>query len=226
MQVVRSLLIILIATCPTLVVAKNGEITVSGDSVIYLEPDHFVVTFHTNERDETAQGANLKLGQVTARILAILESNNIALEDVKTGGANVSEDSNIRDCGPKLMRAWQRITVTVREAAQLDNLVDEVIEAGGFIHGSIQPGLDDATEHRKAALQAAIANAKNQAEEVATQLGRSLGEATNVEFRAVPLQSKVASKEIRSGSFTGSGSRFISGLIPVSQTVKLTFSAK
>ena len=203
--------------------AESGKLSVSGSATLYVEPDFVTVTLTVVHNAVRAADANQEAGQTMKRLLEVARGKDIPDVDLETSGITISVvRANRNDCpSPDNIRAWQSLTVVLRDLEQVESLIDEMVEAGGFVQG-VYPGVDDMQVHKKRALELAIDSAREQAGTVAEQLGLVMGSAIEVSF--------ASAVKVRAAAFglTGdsdSARTYLPGTIPVSESVRVVFES-
>ncbi len=192
--------------------AESGKLTVQGGATLHVEPNFVTVTFSLSSKADGAVEANREVAETMKRLLEVARRQDIPDVDLKTSGITIAENRDRRDdCSTPDIQAWQSLTVILRKLDQIETLIDEMVEAGGFIQ-SVQPGVDDMEAHKRRALELAIDNAREQAGTVADQLGIVMGGAIAVSFA---VGTRVRADTL---SFSRSSARtYLPGMIPVSQ---------
>lgn len=176
-----------------------GELNVSGEGQIKVQPDVVwvrlgVVTEAKTAADAAAQNAALA-GQVVARVLAL----GIEREALQTSGLSIVPIYEYPDGGaPRIVAYRVEDSLTVTCAVELAARVfDEGIGAGANQSSGLSFGLRDPAPHRRKALAAAVAAARDDADVVAAAMGIVLLGAKLVEVDAVgvPVLFKTARTE-------------------------------
>ena len=217
-----------IACVSQFVVAEPGKLSVNGSATLFVEPDFVTLNFYVSREATQAVAANQQVSEVMSQLITIARQQDIAEVDLKTSGISISENRRSRNdnCSAPGIQAQQTLTVVLRDLELVEELIDEMVEAGALIVGGAQPGVDDLEEYSKQALQLAIDNARDQAGVAAEQLGLSVGEAIEVSFssRGSRRRDQFAWSTSNMPS-AASPVTYLPGLIPISQSVSVTFKS-
>lgn len=173
-------------------IPATDTITVSGDGQATLPPDVAKVTFTVQNTEATVVEAQAATTKQANAALAFVEEQGIADKDVRTLSYNIypqySYPSPCRgDVCPAYDNVPKIVGYQVSETVQVT--VRDLTSVGAFLGGlgklSVQNvsgpefSLDDTTAGYDAARADAIAKAKEQATELARQLGVRLGKIVN-----------------------------------------------
>lgn len=185
------MLMVFVAACSgsQTTVAEDAQvqkrITVSGTGQVRVIPD--VAYINIGVRNQAASVSET-LDQNTLQAQAIkdeLVNSGVAEVDIQTSSFNVypqynyDYEGNITDT---VFIVENSIYVTVRNLNDLGMLLGKVTESGANSIYGISFDVTDKTEALKQSRELAIANAKNQAEEVATTAGVKLGEIISIDI--------------------------------------------
>lgn len=170
-------------------VPATDTVTVTGQGQAFLAPDVARTTFSIEHQAATAAAAQAKVTEQANAAIAFVRAEGIAEKDIKTLSYNISPQySYPRPCPPGALcpvsdgtprivgyQVSQTVQVTVRDLDKVNDLI------AGLGSRNVQNlygpdfSLDDPTEGYNAARADAIAKAKQQAAELAKQLGVRLG---------------------------------------------------
>ncbi len=167
-------------------------ISVKGHAEIKALPDVATFSWTTNEEGKTVQDAQDKSADKTNKAIAYLKAQGVKPEDISTGGFNtsekyksvpcpMSEGAQIAPCAnPEVSGYITYQTVTVKIKSAQDNnqkLGQYIAELGkmGVKTTDVTYGFDDTTSLKLTAQQAAIYNARMNAEALAKTLGVKIG---------------------------------------------------
>ena len=159
--------------------ANPRTLTVSGTGVAYLTPDIAYVNIgvHTENKDAaTAVSSNNTNSQ---KVIDALKKSGVADKDIQTTNFSIYPqqqfDNQGKPTGEINYVVDNTVYVTVRDLSKIGNLLDTVVQAGANSINSIQFDVTDRTKALSDARQAAISDAKAQAQEVAKAAGVTLG---------------------------------------------------
>lgn len=173
-------------------IPATDTITVSGDGQATLPPDVAKVTFTVQNTEATVVEAQAATTKQANAALAFVKEQGIADKDVRTLSYNIyPQYSYPNPCRSGVCPAYNDapkiIGYQVSETVQVT--IHDLASVGAFLGGlgklSVQNvsgpefSLDDTTAGYDAARADAIAKAKNQATELARQLGVRLGKIVN-----------------------------------------------
>jgi uncharacterized protein len=165
--------------------ANPRTLTVSGTGVAYLTPDIAYVSIgvHTENTDAaTAVSANNTNSQ---KVIDALKNYGIADKDIQTTNFSIYPQQQVDNQGKPTGQinyvVDNTVYVTVRDLSKIGNLLDTVVKAGANSINSIQFDVTDRTKALSDARQAAIADAKAQAQEVASAAGVTLGAVQSID---------------------------------------------
>lgn len=181
------------AAAMTSVPAEGGAttegITVVGSGVAAGEPDVVRIVIGVEiERDEV-QPALDEANAATAEVLAVLDEEGIAEEDRQTRDFSVHPVHRRQDEGREQIDGYavrNLVEVTVRDVDRVGAIVQAAAQAAGDaarIHG-VRFDLENDGEQLTAARQAALADARDKAEQYARLMEAELGEPVAIEERS------------------------------------------
>ena len=150
-------------------------ISVTGTGIVTVDPD--VATFTVGVMKVATELADAQTQVVTAleSITKTITDAGIDAKDVVTSGysvnpiANYDNDGNY--IGVKGYEVSSNLTVTVREIDSVGTLLDSVVTAGANQVWGISFTVDDPSGPASQARQAAVADARQKADELATAAG-------------------------------------------------------
>lgn len=164
------------------------QLTASGQGKVYLVPDVAYVSIgvHT-ESDTVAAALNNNSTQAQA-IQKALTGLGVDPKDIQTSAFNVYPQQQQPNPKPGSTETTTKTTyavdntvsVTVRDLSKLGALLDQVVKSGANNINGIQFDALDKTKALSEARKLAIQDAKNQAQEIATDSGVTLGDIQTV----------------------------------------------
>ena len=181
----RRAILIAVALLSTFVLAADNNppkaVKVTGTSDVNVTPDKATINIGIEKQSPSAATAKKAADTAAREILAALHSSGVQEKDITTDWLSLSPQYNWRDGKITYFVAEQSLTVTVRDLAKLDTLLDSLIKAGGNRINSIQFETSDLRKYRDQARQMAVTAAREKAEDLAKALGQSIGKAISVE---------------------------------------------
>ncbi|MES2642977.1 MAG: SIMPL domain-containing protein [Myxococcota bacterium] len=175
----------LFATASAAEVEARNSLNVTGVGEIFVSPDEAVLTLGVRSQADTAADAfKAAADKMTAITQALGEQ--VAPERIRTSQLSLQPRYEYNEkTGPKL--------VGYEASAILDIRVDEPMDTGGVLDAAVAAGanevlgvawkVEDEEAAQQQALDAAVEDARTNAELVATQLGATLGEPMRVSIR-------------------------------------------
>lgn len=200
------------AATPMAVGSAPRSVTVSGLGQVAITPDLATVIFgvESNGTDlVAAQNDNAKRTQAT---LDKLKSLGIEAKDLQTTGYNVQPqyDKDQKLTGYKVVNT---VRATVRDLPKLGTMIDGAVAAGANRVSGISFDVANKTEAMSRARQAAVADARQKAEQYAQLTNSTLGAAlkisesvTTPEYRTTNAAPAGAAPAVTTPIETGQGS--------------------
>jgi uncharacterized protein YggE len=164
-------------------------VTVTGTAEVKVVPDRAVIELGVEKEDPSASVAKHAEDATARRILASLRANGIDEKDIQTTYLSLQPRVNYRK-GIRIssyFQAEQTMSVTVRDLAKLDALLESLIKAGGNRIDSIHYETTDSRKYRDQARELAVKAAREKAEALAKALGQEIGKATSIEETSEPV---------------------------------------
>lgn len=179
-----SLACLMMMLVPTALLAQaaHGEerarITVSGEAVVYVQPDKILVTLGIETWNKEVQLAKQENNEIQKRAMAAIKECGVATKDIQTDrlsiepryrGNNYTKD----DFVGYFVR--NSLVVTLKNSERLEDLITKVLDAGvTHIHG-IDFQTTEFKKHRERARELALLAAKEKAQKMAAVLGQKIG---------------------------------------------------
>lgn len=151
------------------------QVTVVGTGEARVAPDMASVQLGVETQAPTTQEA---LAQNTAQAQAIIDQVKqlgVAAEDIQTSGLNIY--ANYDNDGRNITgyTVSNTVSVTIRNLAQAGDLLDKVVQAGANRVFGVSFGVSDPKAAQAQARDAALADARARAEQLAQGSGAQLG---------------------------------------------------
>ncbi len=157
-------------------------ITVSGVAIVSGKPDIAYLTVGVSTEDkEAAKAASTNAATTSAVIDAIVRSG-VAKNDIETAQYTVSPVMDYRSQRPVTTgyQVSNIVRVTVRDLAKVGAVIDAAMASGANNVQSVRFEVKDNTKLRQRALVEAIANARADAELIASTMKVRLGKVVSV----------------------------------------------
>ncbi len=171
--------------------AAQRTLSVTGAGVVYLTPDVAYIYIGVHTEMPTASESVAENNVQTQKVIDALKKSGVEEKDIRTMNFSIwpidKYDPSGMATGEKVYAVDNTVYVTVRKLDTLGDLLDTVVRAGANTINSIQFDVADKTAATKEARDAAVKNAKQQAQELADAAGVTLGDITSISFYdAVP----------------------------------------
>lgn len=160
--------------------AQERTIAVTGRGEISVEPDMATVIIGVQTESEVAAHALDQASAATAAILATLDEEGVAAQDIRSGAIrlNPQYSQSMLSSGSQIngYRAVNSVEVTVNDLDQLGGLLAAVVGDGANRLDGVQFGLQDPSEAMDEARRRAVAEGARLADLYATAAGVSTGD--------------------------------------------------
>ena len=172
-------------------------ITVMGQGAVAVAPDEALIHVGIRATAPTAREASDRGNEAMRRVLAALEAQGIAKRHIQTGYFNVlPENHSMPDyrAARRGHTVFNTVTATVTVIDQVGAVLDAVIEAGGdeVMVNHVQLMVGDPAPAYAQARRAALADAGEQAEQIAHDMGLMLSDVVSIH----PQQSNVLTRQM------------------------------
>ena len=160
-------------------------ITVTGTGMVTLTPDIAYIYIGVQTQDASATVAMNDNNTRAAAIIAAIKNAGVADKDVQTTNFSIypqqQYDNNGNITGI-LYVVNNTVYVTVRDLTKLGDLLDATVQAGANSINSINFDVADKADALTQARQAAVAEAKKQADELVGATGVNLGDVQTITY--------------------------------------------
>jgi uncharacterized protein YggE len=203
-------------------------ITVTGTGMVTLTPDIAYVTIGVHSQDASATVAMTSNNTSAQAVIAVIKAAGVADKDIQTTNFSIypqqQYDSNGKITGIIYM-VDDSVYVTVRDLTRLGALLDSSVNAGANSINSISFDVADKTGALSQARLAAVANAKNQADELTGATGVSLGVVQTISYydSTVPVAIQMSRAAMDSSA---SSVPVQSGSMQITTTVTIVYEIK
>ena len=205
---------------------QTNSISVVGEGQAVGQPDQATVSLGYVARSTSISEAIETSNEVLRQVTEAVQEEGVAAEDVQTTNFSVFTEED-RDpesglpSGERSYRVSNTIRVVVREVDNVGAVIEAALDSGAnTVHG-LQYGLSDAADLALEARSQAVNNAQERAEQLAGELGLSLGEVLEInEMRSGSVQPVEQAEFAR-----GAGAPPLSqGTLSVHAQVEITFA--
>ncbi|MBI4021927.1 MAG: SIMPL domain-containing protein [Candidatus Andersenbacteria bacterium] len=163
------------------------QIAVTGRGEVTAEPDIARLTLGVRTgRQPTAEAALTALTQSFDKVVAALKEAGVAEDDITTTDLATQPLYDYREGRQTILgyEANETVRVTVRDLPQAGKIAAQATAAGANQLSGIQFEIDDPQKLQLEAQKKAVADAQDQAQQLATSLGVKLGKVTS--FSSAP----------------------------------------
>lgn len=173
--------------------ARVRPLVVTGMGEASAAPDLATINLGVISDGATAAEALAKNNEAMNALFAMMAEAGIAKEDIQTSSFSVNPQyvsENPEGGGPWRIASYQvqnQVTVKVRDLGNLGTVLDKAVSAGSNSINGISFSIDDDDAVMAKARAAAVADARKQAEELATAAGVRLGEVLSITTGATAL---------------------------------------
>ncbi len=179
-------------------------ITVTGTGEINVVPDIAIFYVSSEAEAKNVTDATKRVARASQKIIALLNSKGITGPDVVTSSINISSRYDwSRDVQVVVgYVASVSMQITVRKIAEVGQILDSVIEAGGntIRLNGLRFDIEDRTEYILLARELAAKDARDRAEQLAVLHGVKLGQPIRISEFDTPSYSPYARAEMYSVS--------------------------
>jgi len=162
---------------------KVGDtIQVQGNGEVTAEPDQAILSLSVNALSKDVEAAKQQADSKYKAVLAAAKKNGIDRLDIKSSGISVQPEYQWRDNSQVLVgtRITRSVTITVNEIDRVAELLQDLVEGEVSTVNNVQTGFKDRKSLERKALKAAIEDAKDKAQFLADQFGKTLGSAKTI----------------------------------------------
>ena len=181
-----------------------GTIRVSGTGSVSTAPDTATVIVGVTIVDSDLKTAYNAANDQVAALLAALQEAGVAVEDVRTFGLNIYQDSSYppmpamdgqtEGSAPELRyNVSNQVSVKVRDISKIADVINAAVDAGANNLFGLEFSVDDYKAQQTEARKLALEDARAKAAELAAAAGVELGEIVSIsEFSAaIPFNGNV-----------------------------------
>ena len=180
----------LLAACNPVSVALQSQppqrtITVTGTGKVTLTPDIAYISIGVHTENASAKEAVSENTTQAQAVIAAIKGFGVADKDIQTTDFSINPqqqtDTNGKVTGITYL-VDNTVYVTIRDLTKLGDLLDSTVNAGANNINSIQFDVADKTGALSQARQAAVADAKKQADELTKATGVSLDVVQSISY--------------------------------------------
>lgn len=220
---------------PATIVANQAPpqrtMIVTGTGMVNLTPDIAYINIGVHTEKDTASDAVAENNAQTQQVIDALKQAGVDAKDIQTTNFSIWPNTQYDpQTGEKIGTTYvvdNTVYVKVRKLDQLGNMLDATVRAGANSINSIQFDVADKTDALKQARDAAVKDAKSQAQELATAAGVSLGDVQNISFyNSIPTPYVDTYGKGGGGVAAAAAVPVTPGQLTLTVTVNLTYEIK
>lgn len=214
--------------------SRSSELAVVGEGKVVVVPDTaYVDAGIMIDRATTVSEAQNKINEINNKIITALKGVGVEKNDIKTSNYSINPNYKYTNNENRVDGYNGNVSIEIKvKDPQLAARVIEVVTAAGAnqINGS-RFVVGKPEMYREEARNAAIKNAKDQAQKIAKDLGIKLGKITNIvesspDQNIFPVYSKMDSAMLRTGGGGGGSPEIEQGSQTITSVVTLYFEKK
>ena len=160
--------------------AVQHSIVVTGQGSVSTVPDRAQVSFGVSTDAKTASAALRANAAEMTKVIAAVKGDGVAAADIKTDLVSLSPRYSQNGDTVVGYTATNSVSATIRNLAKIGGTIDAAVDAGANQVSGPNLARGDMTALYRAALRAAIANAKGKAQTIAAASGLHLRRITDV----------------------------------------------
>ncbi|MFO7320586.1 MAG: SIMPL domain-containing protein [Chloroflexota bacterium] len=158
-----------------------NTVTVAGIGVASGAPDIAYIELGVEMVEpELADAYSQAAGAIQAVIDALVDLG-IAEEDIRTSSVNIYPQEQFNpqtgEPGERTYRVSNILRITVRDVSMIESVISTAVDAGANTIYNFNFGIDNSVELEQQARLDAVANARERAEQLASAVGASVGDA-------------------------------------------------
>lgn len=158
--------------------SARRTITVSGTGRVNAAPDQATINIGVQISAPTLQEATKQASDAMTKVLDAIKAQGVDAKDIQTSSYNVNPLTDYREGQTPKVTGYQVmniVTVRVRNLDNVGKVLDAGMGAGANFLGGVFFGIGDATKHENEARTAAVKNATEIAQVLATAAGVKVG---------------------------------------------------
>ena len=201
-------------------------ITVTGTGMVTLTPDIAYIYIGVQTQNPSASEAVLENNTQAQAVIAAIKGFGVDDKDIKTTNFSIYPQQQYDDNGRLtgvIYMVQNTVYVTARDLTKLGDLLDATVKSGANNINSIQFDVADKTEALSQARQAAVAEARKQADELTGATGVQLGEVQSISY--YDSTPPVAAPYLRAEAAVSSVP-ISAGSLQISTTVTIVYAIK
>jgi uncharacterized protein len=206
---------------------QPGTLTVTGSGTVYGQPDQAIVDLGANIADEDLTAALAEANEVIARVTEAILATGVAREDIRTAYFNIWREEPYRPDGmpgTPIYRVNNILSVTVRDTERVGEVLDAGVAAGANTVNNVQYTIANPDALASEAREAAFANARAKAEQLASLAGMTLGEVVSLSDGSSLEPGPIYPQPAAMMDMGAGGIPVTGGQLAVTASVRVTFA--
>jgi uncharacterized protein YggE len=206
-------------------------ISVNGNAQVILAPDIAYVSIGVHSEAETAKAAVAANNELTQQVVDAIKGQGVDEKDIQTTNFSVYQQQKVGPNGEQqgvYFAADNTVYVTIHDLTKIGDILDASVAAGANNIYGITFDVKDKDAAMASGRDQAMADAKAQAEQLASAAGATLGDVQNISYYSnPPTPYYYDSKALGGGAAQGATSVPISpGQLTMTVSVSVTYGLK
>jgi hypothetical protein len=202
-------------------------VTVTGTGMVSLAPDIAYIYIGVHTQNASASQAVAENNAQAQAVMTTIKGFGVEDKDIKTTNFSIYPQQQYDTAGKLtgvLYVVDNTVYVTVRDLSKLGDLLDATVQSGANNINSIQFDVADKTEALSQARQAAVENARKQADELTAATGVKLGDVQTISYAdsTPPVMLQFA----KADTLAASSVPVSSGSLQITTTVTIVYAIK
>lgn len=208
---------------------KSTELAVVGEGKVEIVPDTAYVDAGINVTSaKTVKEVETTINGVNNKIIETMSVLGVKKEDIKTSNYSIFPDYSYENNTNRIRGYNGNVTITIKvtDTSKVAAVVEGATAAGANQINGVRFTVDKPELYREKAREAAITNAREQAQKIAGSLGIKLGRVTNI-IETAPAGDYPVAFAAEKMAMGGGGSPIVEpGTQTITSTVTLYFDKR
>ncbi|MCX6722813.1 MAG: SIMPL domain-containing protein [Candidatus Staskawiczbacteria bacterium] len=160
-----------------------NQITVSGEGKIYAKPDVAIISVGVTTTATTVADVTKSNTEKMNAVIEVVKNLKIDEKDIQTTNYNLTPNYNYTQNADRVFQGYileQNIQVKIRDFTKIGDVLSKTSEKGANLVGDLQFTIDNPEQFKEQARAKAIAQAKENAQNLAKESGIGLGKIINI----------------------------------------------
>jgi uncharacterized protein len=163
-------------------------ISVSGSGTVTAPPDQATISIGVQITAASLSDATKQASDAMTKVLDAIKAQGVDAKEIQTSSYNINPITNYKDNQPSTITGYQVSNIVTVKVKNLDNVgkvLDAGIGAGANYLGGVSFGIADSSKYETDARTAAVKDATQVANTLATAAGVKLGNIVSIEESSV-----------------------------------------